>query len=290
MTAERVLLFTCQGLSLPGILHPGAPDASRGVLVVVGGPQYRVGSHRQFVLLARDLAAAGVPVLRFDCRGMGDAEGEFPGFEDLDADLAAAIDAFFTQVPSLREVVIWGLCDAASAALFYAGSDTRVRGLVLLNPWLRTGAGEARAYLRHYYLARLFNPDLWRKIRRGEFAFGAALRGLLDLIMRAGRGARESARQALVPAASAAVAPAPLPERMADGWQCFTGPILLILSGDDLTAAEFRDTTRASRRWRRLLAEPRVTIRDYPEANHTFSRREWRDQVAVWTRDWLRAW
>ena len=62
MTAERVLLFTCQGLSLPGILHPGAPDASRGVLVVVGGPQYRVGSHRQFVLLARDLAAAGVPV------------------------------------------------------------------------------------------------------------------------------------------------------------------------------------------------------------------------------------
>ena len=132
MTAERVLLFTCQGLSLPGILHPGAPGASRGVLVVVGGPQYRVGSHRQFVLLARDLAAAGVPVLRFDCRGMGDAEGEFPGFEDLDADLAAAIDAFFTQVPSLREVVIWGLCDAASAALFYAGSDARVRGLVLL--------------------------------------------------------------------------------------------------------------------------------------------------------------
>jgi len=221
---------------------------------------------------------------------MGDAEGEFPGFEDLDADLAAALDAFFTQVPSLREVVIWGLCDAASAALFYAGSDARVRGLVLLNPWLRTEAGAARAYLRHYYLARLFNPELWRKIRRGEFAFGAALHGLLDLIMRAGRGGRASTGQTPVPTASAAVARAPLPERMAAGWQCFTGPILLILSGDDLTAAEFRDTARASRRWRRLLAEPRVTIRDYPEANHTFSRREWRDQVAAWTRDWLRAW
>ena len=108
--------------------------------------------------------------------------------------------------------------------------------------------------------------------------------------MRAGRGGRASTGQTPVPTASAAVARAPLPERMAAGWQCFTGPILLILSGDDLTAAEFRDTARASRRWRRLLAEPRVTIRDYPEANHTFSRREWRDQVAVWTRDWLRAW
>lgn len=76
MTAERVLLFTCQGLSLPGILHPGAPDASRGVLVVVGGPQYRVGSHRQFVLLARDPGGGGhVPVLRFDLSWHGRCRG-----------------------------------------------------------------------------------------------------------------------------------------------------------------------------------------------------------------------
>ena len=48
---------------------------------MVGGPQYRVGSHRQFTLMARAFAAAGYPVLRFDYRGIGDSEGESRGFE-----------------------------------------------------------------------------------------------------------------------------------------------------------------------------------------------------------------
>ncbi|KAB8057318.1 hydrolase 1, exosortase A system-associated, partial [Janthinobacterium violaceinigrum] len=58
---------------LVGILSLPAAPGPRGVLIVTGGPQYRVGSHRQFVLLARALAAQGVPVLRFDLRGMGDS-------------------------------------------------------------------------------------------------------------------------------------------------------------------------------------------------------------------------
>ena len=54
---------------------PAACAGPRGVLIVTGGPQYRAGSHRQFVLLARFLAARGMAVLRFDYRGMGDSEG-----------------------------------------------------------------------------------------------------------------------------------------------------------------------------------------------------------------------
>ena len=289
---ENPLIFECKGAHLLGVLHSGTLGATRGVLIVVGGPQYRVGSHRQFVLLARDLAQAGVPALRFDYRGMGDAEGEFAGFERIDADIAVAVDAFFTQVPGLQDVVIWGLCDAASAALFYAWRDPRITGLVLLNPWLRTEAGQARAYLRHYYLARLVNPDLWRKIGRGKFSFATALRSLLTLVGQVWRGGRGSPPAAEMATAVQTPEPnqPPLPERMADGLRHFKGRVLLILSGDDLTAAEFRDTVKASRRWRRLLAQPRVTIREYPAANHTFSRRDWRDQVAVWTREWLRKW
>ncbi|MCP5197456.1 MAG: hydrolase 1, exosortase A system-associated [Gammaproteobacteria bacterium] len=289
--AEAALTFDCEGAQLPGILHAGAPEATRGVLVVVGGPQYRVGSHRQFVLLARDLAQAGIPVLRFDYRGMGDAEGVFTGFENIDADITAALDAFCQQLPQLREIVLWGLCDAASAALFHAWRDSRIVGLVLLNPWVRTEAGQARAYLRHYYLARLTNPDLWRKIRHGEFAFGTAWRSLLNQIMRVWRSQRRASVQGATTDTITGTQPSSakpsLPERMLDGWQRFQGPVLLILSGDDLTAAEFQDMIRASRRWRRLLAQPRVTVRDYAEANHTFSRRAWRDQVTVWTREWL---
>jgi uncharacterized protein len=117
---ERPLVFPCNGSLLYGILSLPEQMGSRGVLIVVGGPQYRVGSHRQFTLLARYLAARGVPVLRFDCRGMGDSEGDLRTFEDFEDDLRCAIDIFFEKVHPLNDLVIWGLCDAASAALFHA--------------------------------------------------------------------------------------------------------------------------------------------------------------------------
>ncbi|WP_229507809.1 hydrolase 1, exosortase A system-associated [Massilia sp. Dwa41.01b] len=166
MPDERALVFPCRGAWLYGVLSlPAQPAAApaRGVLVVVGGPQYRAGSHRQFTLLARDLADAGIPALRFDYRGMGDSEGDLQTFEHVEDDLRAAIDRFFLEVPGMREVVLWGLCDGASAAAMYAPQDARVSGLVLLNPRVRTEAGAARATIKHYYRARLFDARLWKR-------------------------------------------------------------------------------------------------------------------------------
>src|SRR5690349_15977659 len=97
---ERTVVFECAGERLVGVVHAGA--ASVGVLVVVGGPQYRAGSHRQFVLMARELARAGYPVLRFDYRGMGDSDGAPCSFEQIDPDIRAAIDAFMKHEPQLR--------------------------------------------------------------------------------------------------------------------------------------------------------------------------------------------
>jgi alpha/beta superfamily hydrolase len=71
--AERVILFPCAGETLIGIL--AMPEVSRdvGVIILVGGPQYRVGGHRQNVQLARRLSEAGYVTLRFDYRGTGDS-------------------------------------------------------------------------------------------------------------------------------------------------------------------------------------------------------------------------
>jgi exosortase A-associated hydrolase 1 len=283
---ELAFTFVCQGAELVGILHTGSERAPRGVLIVVGGPQYRVGSHRQFLLLARDLAATGIPVLRFDYRGMGDAGGEAVDFEHCQEDIAAAVDVFFARSAGLREVVIWGLCDAASAALFYAWRDHRVRGLALLNPWVRTEAGESRAFLKHYYLKRLFSAELWAKIRRGEFNVAESWRSLLGMVKKVLKPTEQASKAAITPSETVR----PLPERMAEGLSRFAGPILLILSGNDLTAAEFRDTVAASPRWRRLLRQPRINRHELSAANHTFSRREWRQQVMEWTLQWLRSW
>lgn len=276
---ELALSFPCAGDWLTGILSPAGDTPRRGVLIVVGGPQYRAGSHRQFALLARSLAARGIPALRFDVRGMGDSTGEQRDFSDIDADLRAAVDEFCARVPSLREVVVWGLCDAASAALFYAGQDERVKGLVLLNPWARTAAGHASTTLRHYYRARLLQPELWRKLLGGRFDWRATVGGFVRL---AGTALRRPA-----PATSAAPG---LHERMLQGMHAFGGNVLLIVSENDLTAKEFLDMAQASSSWRRALASPQVRRHTLAGADHTFSRKAWRDQVADWTADWVRAW
>ena len=282
---EQAVIFRVRDDELLGILHPGDQDATRGVLIVVGGPQYRIGSHRQFLLLARYLADAGVPVFRFDYRGMGDSDGAMRDFEAVDEDIRAAIDTFQANTPGLQEVVIWGLCDAASAALTYAFRDERVAGLVLLNPWVRTEEGLARAYLKTYYLQRLVSRDFWGGLMRGRVNPAVSLRSLFGMLAKVAGGRRGAVAVADDTEVTLSGA---LPERMAAGWKRFVGPILVILSGDDLTAAEFRDTAANSPAWQDLLDQPRVTMRELPDANHTFSRREWRDQVAEWTLEWVR--
>jgi hypothetical protein len=77
---------------------------------------------------------------------------------------------------------------------------------------------------------------------------------------------------------------------MLKGLEGFPGPVLLILSGKDLTAAEFVDLTKNSARWSRALARRNVSRTELPAADHTFSRREWRDQVASATAQWLGTW
>lgn len=281
---QQPLTFACENERLVGIVSRPQQPRARGVLIVVGGPQYRVGSHRQFALLAAHLAGQGTPVMRFDSRGMGDSSGDRRDFEHVTHDLRAAVDAFFDAVKEVRDIVIWGLCDAASAALFYAHQDRRVSGVALLNPWVRTAEGEAKAYLQHYYLQRLLSPAPWVKLLRGEFDLRESAKSLATNL----RKARE-ASLAIQPSNPQARTRS-LPERMADGLARFDGKILMILSGNDLTALEFKDAVRNSKRWRDLLDSPRVTWRELPKANHTFSTRDWRDQAAVWTADWVRSW
>ena len=277
---EGALAFGAPNESLLGIVTTPAAASSlpprSGVLILVGGPQYRVGSHRQFTLLARALAARGLAAMRFDCSGMGDSGGKAGDFEARDDDIRAALDAFSAAVPTLSDVTLWGLCDAASAALFYAPKDPRVTRLVLLNPWVRSDAGLARTHLKHYYAARLFDRAFWRALAKGEVGIGRALRGFGATVGRVLRPA---------PGATSTV---PYQTRMAEGWRHFAGEILLICSGDDLTAREFLDYAASEPAWSGLIDAPHVARRDLPAADHTFSRAAWRDQVAAWTAEWIR--
>ena len=274
---EDATAFGCAGETLLGVLARPHTPAQTGVVVVVGGPQYRVGSHRQFVLLSRALAAAGFAVLRFDYRGMGDSAGEPRNFESVSADIAAAIDALQARLPSVKQVALWGLCDGASAALLYSHEtlDPRVSALCLLNPWVRSEVGLARTQVKHYYAQRLRQKDFWLKLVRGKVTPGA-LRSLLQKV-----------RLSLAGESSAALEQAQYQQRMALAWQGFKGNILLILSGDDYTAKEFLGYTNSHASWRGALARANVSRADVPGVDHTFSSAASRRQAEVLTLEWL---
>lgn len=267
-TTERPLLFECEGLRLVGVVtEPVGLTASSdlGLVIVVGGPQVRAGSHRQFVQLARAVAAEGVPTLRFDVRGMGDSEGSLRNFEHLSADIQAAIDALQHAVPAVRRVALWGLCDGASAALLYledSKHDPRVQGLVLVNPWVRSEASLAATRVKHYYAQRLLQRDFWGKLLRGQVA-GQAVRGLvrsLGLVL-------QPTQQG---AAAGDPATPPFPQRMARAWARFGGSVLLVLSGHDYTAKEFMQAW-ASADWAAARSHAALHRVDLAEADHTFS-------------------
>jgi len=276
MARECPVLIDCLGETLVGILHPAAATSVRfGILVVVGGPQYRVGSHRQFVQMARELAAAGYPVLRFDYRGMGDSAAPAQGFERVEPDIRAAIDRFSAEIPTLEGVIVFGLCDAAAAALMYCLVDARVAGLILANPWVRTAAGEAASFVKHYYGRRLLQVSFWRKLLAGELRVAAAVKDFLGKLTRM-RAAPAGKTTSFI-------------ERMLLGLQRFRGRVLILISERDLTAQEFQDLCRTSNDWKVALARPNIHALELTQADHTFSSETAARSAAAAMLSWLSA-
>jgi hypothetical protein len=165
------------------------------------------------------------------------------------------------------------LCDGASASLLYmqVSHDPRMAGMVLLNPWVRSEAGLARAQVKHYYRQRLMEPDFWRKLAAGGVGW-QALRSL-------GSNLRTMQKR---PAKTLT-----FQELMAHGWQALEGKMMLILSEHDLTAQEFVEHAKTHPAWRGLLSRSGVTQHAVRGADHTFSSTSAQREVQAVVLAWL---
>ncbi len=243
---RRLLTFGCQGADLAGSLDEAGGDT--GLLLVTGGSQTRIGSHRMYERLAKALAERGYSCFRYDRRGVGDSDGEDSGFRGSGPDLAAAAAAFRRESSALRRVFGFGLCDGATALALF-GRAAGLDGLLLANPWLvEAEAGEpAPAAIRAHYRQRLTSLEGWGKMLSGAVDWRKLLRGLRRI--------------------SAKHAGAPLAGDAASGLAAGRLRAWLILAGGDATAIAAEQELKAP--GFSGLIEGREII---PSDSHTFAR------------------
>ena len=119
-----------------------APLAGRTMILFNAGAIRRIGPNRMWTEAARRWAAAGVPVLRVDVEGIGDASGDSGQYLDTDdtfytealvSQSCAALDLAVERGMPDR-FLLGGLCSGAFWAFQLAVADPRVSDVIALNP------------------------------------------------------------------------------------------------------------------------------------------------------------
>lgn len=174
-------------LTEPEVAAAGAPAA----LLLNAGALHHIGPNRLHVDLARDLAAMGVPALRFDFSGIGDSgrrADQTPFLQSSVAETREAMDLLADRL-GVRRFLLIGLCSGGNVAFSTAVEDRRVVGVGLINVrgHLHGDDEEAEAYyrnrgMRRHYLRlatrSTFRWKSWRKVLAGDVDYRGFLRSL----------------------------------------------------------------------------------------------------------------
>ncbi|MCA2988077.1 MAG: hypothetical protein INH02_11670 [Gemmatimonas sp.] len=172
---EQVVRFGTAA-ALNGILtEPGdgreAPVAAP-VILLNSGILHKVGACRLYVTLARRLAAAGVPTLRFDLSGLGDSDvrRDALGFEESAvAETREAMDHLAT-LRGWDTFQLAGLCSGADVAHMTAVVDARVMAMASIDARTHLTPG----FWWHNYAPKLLAPGTWPELIRRRLARRAA--------------------------------------------------------------------------------------------------------------------
>jgi alpha-beta hydrolase superfamily lysophospholipase len=192
-----------EGRRLFGILcEPLEMPTSALTLVLLNAGAIRhVGPSRLWVAIARRWASRGVPTLRIDLEGIGDASDHRAGCVDVRAlysrEYVDQVRAVLDEVAARRGsgcFALLGLCAGAYWAFHTALVDNRVSVALMLNPRLLFWDPqiEQARYARNRR-RQVFRADAWRRILSGERRLVA--RRILNLLESTVTGAwRFSAR------------------------------------------------------------------------------------------------
>jgi len=279
---EQVLTFG-RSKSLVGILvRPASEHVMQRPTVVIlnTGIVHRVGHHRIYVTMARQLAQRGHPVLRFDFSGIGDS----PGRDGVSSPVAACLEDVSDALDCLDDLglgnnfILVGLCSGADIALRYGPSDTRVTGLVLLDPTIPP----TLRFYAHYIGQRLTRLHSWLTFARGRGRLwrDMAERARLSLAARSQAPPPDSRSSLIDPDIRGEL------ERVYKSLVSRGTRLLVVLTGGPMQG-------RQSYREQLLEAFPNVpfdnalALEHFKESDHTFTSPEQRDRLKRLVIEWV---
>lgn len=134
---ETPFFFPVADQELFGILHrPTIEPNGSGFVFCHPFAEEKLWAHRVYVSLARDLAARGHTVLRFDHMGHGDSDGEFQDGSVAThlRDIEAGVGRLREEYPGLDEVGLLGLRLGGTFAALSAERLPGIDRLVLWDP------------------------------------------------------------------------------------------------------------------------------------------------------------
>ncbi len=160
------------------------------------GPQRRIGPNRMWVEIARRWAARGVPTLRLDAAGIGDADGDATVLGQVTAfyrpvyveQARAALELLAERGLPTRFVML-GLCSGAYWSAQAALVDERVVAVIMLNPRTLVFDEWRHTVRRTRHLRQqMLRASTWRRAFKGELKLAKHLETGRTLVERAASG------------------------------------------------------------------------------------------------------
>jgi pimeloyl-ACP methyl ester carboxylesterase len=312
MISTPVKFTNRNGLKLLGIIEqPESNSKNIAVLLLSPGIKMRVGPHRMYNKLARELVEQGFTVFRFDFYGLGDSEGELE--QDVLVDVYNSIqrgryiddtiDAmdWMSETYGIDNFILGGLCGGAITGMLAGSVDDRVKGLLALGLINVFEGGEENfskfvtegqlGDLKKGYISKLTDIDSWKRI----ITLKSDFRTIFKIVFKPFRVAAKKITEKLtqqnkkqiefIHDESSNVNPKFAPTFFSMLEQ--SKKMLLIYSGGDRLLWEFKEKFENIYKPHLVEYKELYELHTIPDANHILSSIEWEDEMHAITRDWL---
>ncbi len=166
---EKAIRFGAEK-SLVGILtlpkKEDRQDKLPAVIILNSGLLHRVGPNRIYVRMARELAAAGITVFRFDFAGVGDSakDNTQRSYEERNIAATRAAMDLLEKKQDINSFMITGICSGADISFQAARIDDRIIGIAPIDFY----SLPSTAYLINAYKKRLITPHSWSNLFSGK--------------------------------------------------------------------------------------------------------------------------